>query len=210
LIIPKLPRVYRYFPKLLIANLSFRLSIRCICRNFSENLWEFSETAGKIPKLLPDRSNPDFIIHYTNQMPHPFSLDIFGHCPILSTGKYPIKSKMSSFVQNCQKLFKNIPYCQETSNSCIFTKFLLVLVALGLVSQHVSAAGTPQAVPLYVDVTCGASLCTLPVPWISSFSFSYFVSVTDSIAGHCLVICDKKIMNLICNAKHDWLLKIGS
>jgi len=40
---------------------------------------------------------------------------------------------------------------------------LLVLVALGLVSQHVSAAGTPQAVPLYVDVTCGASLCTLSV-----------------------------------------------
>ncbi|MDH3764922.1 MAG: hypothetical protein OER82_03835 [Nitrosopumilus sp.] len=41
---------------------------------------------------------------------------------------------------------------------------MLVLVSFGLVSQHVSAAGTPQAVPLYVDVACGTSLCALSVP----------------------------------------------
>ena len=57
LTILKLSRLCRCFPKLLISNLSFRVSIRGFCRNFvdiyrefSENLWEFSETAGKIPK----------------------------------------------------------------------------------------------------------------------------------------------------------------
>jgi len=57
LIIPKLSRVCRIFPKLLIASLSFRLSIRVFCRNFVDICREFSETTGKIPKRYTDRND---------------------------------------------------------------------------------------------------------------------------------------------------------
>ncbi len=71
------------------------------------------------------------------------------------------------------------------SNSGIFTMLPLpVLVALGLVSQHVAAAWTPQSFPFYVDVACGTSLCALFVPRISSLSLCHLVSVADSITGH--------------------------
>jgi len=66
MISPKLSRPYRYFPRLLIANLSFRLSIRGFCRNFVDIYREFSETTGKIPKLEVDRNEPNSVIYRLN------------------------------------------------------------------------------------------------------------------------------------------------
>ncbi len=115
LISSKLSRLCRYFPKLLIASLSFRLSIRGFCRNFVDIYREFSETAGMIQKLWPDRSESISIIYRLHLMPNPSILDIFGHCPILSTDKYPIKSKdvqiypiKSKGIQRCSKLSRNV------------------------------------------------------------------------------------------------------
>ena len=91
LIVPKLSRVCRIFSKLLIASLSFRLSIRCFFRNFFDIYREFSETAGKIPKLESDRNESDFVIYWQiRHVQSMFSVNIFGHCPV-----------KSNFIQNC-------------------------------------------------------------------------------------------------------------
>ncbi len=63
LIIPKLLRICRYFPKLLIVSLYFRLSIRVFCRNFVDISRGFVETAGKMPKKYPDRCNSNLLIY---------------------------------------------------------------------------------------------------------------------------------------------------
>ena len=77
----------------------------------------------------------------------------------------PIQSKDVQICQVMSNYVQKYPIWSKTyAMSRTFAVPLLVLVALGLVSQHVSAAGTPYAVPLYVDVTDGASLCSLPVP----------------------------------------------
>ena len=55
LIIVKLSKFCRHFPKLLIVNLSFRLSIRCFFRSFVDIFREFVKTTGKIPKKSSDR-----------------------------------------------------------------------------------------------------------------------------------------------------------
>ena len=55
LISPRLSRLCRYLPRVLIVTLSFRVSIRGFCRDFVDIYREFSETAGKIPKRYSDR-----------------------------------------------------------------------------------------------------------------------------------------------------------
>jgi len=77
---------------------------------------------------------------------------------------------------------------RKCHDSGIFSIFLLVLVAFWLVSQHVSAAGTPQALPFYIDGARDASICALPVPGICLFPLCGLVFVTYVIASHWYVL----------------------
>jgi len=210
MISPKLSRPYQYFPRLLIANLSSRLSIWGFCRNFVDIYREFSETTGKIPELEVDRNEPNSVIYRLNLMSDSCSLNVFGQCPILSTGKYPIKYKDVKIHPKLSKVIQEYPALSRN-------------VKLGYFYDSSSCTGCPWACFAACirsrDTTDRPTLCIchrwcislLPaVPWVRPLSFCYLVSMTDSVASHCDMFCDVKVMNLICYAKHNWLLIIGS
>ena len=127
MIIPKLSRVCRYLSKLLIANLSFRLSIRVFCRNFVDIFREFSETAGKIPKKESDRNEwlPDKfqqILQEINMIQYRKTMKLFWtissdvqQCQVMSNDFCPIWSKD---VQDCQVMSNYVQNLRNVTHFC--------------------------------------------------------------------------------------------